>query len=905
MDNKLITKISDFDIILEWRGCEIIEVLQSSEESPYLKKVAVHISELELDELIVKQSPNVWSLSFDNVYKIDNEVKGIIGIPTPQSLSVRMYKTRTEDNNIKFELDIRHPSFGILNQFNRKGPFVVVSDNGSILLEESVYKLKEFIKAGPEYGRYENNSVSDLVYRAKAKELARIAGSSIESWLEKEELFIPEALGIEMSGDLNSGLEIRPIAKGVKNAALNEKLARSKGKKSVIWDPSGSSRKRMIIEPDQRHSVEQLTESNCNISPDNIADFLDTPEAFLPDGFDLSEFSDRVKGLKIRVYDSRPYIHVRKEKLQWFPDVSINLEKPDGSDGKELPPNITPVEYAEKVKKASKEGKTNFIHDNSIIHFDPDTVNTINNLQAIAGPKMNKGMTGSQSYILDVYDNVNKLGFSIDDVESKINEVEVVRDIDNYDIPDSINAELYPYQVTGYNWLRTLDDRGHSGLLADDMGLGKTLQVISYLAALHEAERVCPSVAILPKTLIQNWFNEISKFYPKLRVAQYKGGAVSGASDFENVDLVLTTYDTLRRNQVDMAKVDWKVVICDEAQAIKNPTTGRTTAVKALKSESRIAMTGTPVENGLSEFWSIMDWVNPGLLGYRKEFRSNYEKPIVNATNDSERARYVASLQNKVLNYFLRRMKYEVLEGLASKSIHRLTAPLSAAQTIQYKNLIEEARNGGREAMLGCLQKLLKLCACPWSDDEVFMVDGSSDDIQKCPKLGMTLNIIESIHDKGEKVLIFVDRLSVQTLLQNVIWRRFGVRAELINGKITDGRQAIVDRFSDMDGFQVMILSPKVGGTGLNITSANHVIHYMRPWNPAIENQATDRVHRIGQEKEVHVYLPISTWQDGDNKSVEEVLDELIESKVQLATDVIIPSAKIKLDKEVMDRVFK
>ena len=908
MDNMIQSQITDVDVLLKWSGPDLSDDIGISELPPVARKAAVHLSELQLDGVTSPLTNSSWSLGFDQIDCIGDDIKDILGIPRPTKLQSHVYTPSSGGTkSTTLSLDIRHAEVGVLSRYPRRAPFFDLGNGRLVLPETGIRELEAHLHQGPQDGEYESPVASKQAYLAESKRLASAAGAAVEPWLDREEFEFPDSIGLNMAGDLSQGLELKPTAEGIENEAINERLHNSRGNKSVVWTGEGRQRKRVILKPAQREALLELSRSGSRIEPEDIADFLDTPEAFLPPGFDLSDFSDRVKGLKIRVYDSRPYVHVRREKLKWIPDISIDLQSTDENqhEGRvKRPPSLSSAEYKEKVANATREGRTSFIHDGAVIRFGPATDESLDQLRNIAGPDLDQGISGSRCYILDIFENIDALEFSIDPEEGAEADDDLVRDIQEFDLPGCLDATMRPFQIVGYNWLRTLDKRGHSGLLADDMGLGKTLQVISHLAAMHELDRVSPSLAIVPKTLIENWFQEIQKFCPNLRVAQFQGGSIPDSSVFDGVDLVLTTYETLRRNQVDLAKIDWSVVICDEAQAIKNPTTGRTTAVKSLKSHTRIAMTGTPVENGLSELWSIMDWVQPGLLRSRLEFRREFERPIVEANDEESRRQYVRGLQEKVLNHYLRRMKVEVLEGLAEKHIHRIDVPLSLQQMEHYGRLVESARHGGRGAMLSCLQQLLRLCACPWDDNEAYSVEGSPDDIEQCPKLGVVLETLDAIQAKEEKALIFVDRIAAQALLQNVIRRRYGIPVDLINGKITEGRQAIVDRFNAMNGFQVMILSPKVGGTGLNITSANHVIHYMRPWNPAIENQATDRVYRIGQERDVHVYLPIATWIDGSEKSVEEVLDELIQSKTELATDVIVPTARMSLDKEVMGRIF-
>jgi SNF2 family DNA or RNA helicase len=334
------------------------------------------------------------------------------------------------------------------------------------------------------------------------------------------------------------------------------------------------------------------------------------------------------------------------------------------------------------------------------------------------------------------------------------------------------------------------------------------------------------------------------------------------------------------------------MVVCDEAQYAKNPTTQRTCAVKALKSKHRAALTGTPVENGLIEFWCIMDFVQPGLLGSWADFRKEYERPIVQGENE-ERENKIKYLIGRIKGYYLRRLKEQALE-LPSKNIDIRNTGLSDQQFEIYREIAKSARAGGRGAKLAAIQKLLMLSAHPVT---VKARDSIRDyESAECPKLKVTISILSEIRDLNEKAIIFTDFKIIQRVLQENIRKAFGIWPDIINGEITGNRQIIIDIFSEKQGFNVIILGHQVAGVGLNITAANHVIHYTRPWNPAKENQATDRVHRIGQEKEVTVYYPVVT--DSRFVTVEQRLDELIRSKADLARDVLRPTHEFKVNPE-------
>jgi SNF2 family DNA or RNA helicase len=427
------------------------------------------------------------------------------------------------------------------------------------------------------------------------------------------------------------------------------------------------------------------------------------------------------------------------------------------------------------------------------------------------------------------------------------------------------------------------------------MGLGKTVQVIAHMLRLKDSGTLGPHLVVVPKTLVENWGREIRKFSNNLLAVFVYDGVTRwpGKGDFAGIDVVLTTYDTLRRDQARLATVDWDMVVCDEAQYAKNPTAQRTSAVKALKSRHRSALTGTPVENGLIEFWCIMDFVQPGLLGSWADFRTNYERPII-AADAERRDELVNKLLGEIRGHYLRRLKSDILKDLPPKHYHFKPVALEERQYELYREIARRAKIGGRGAALGAIQQLLMLCAHPAAVGSAQVFAPFPE--YQFPKINETIGILEDIRSANEKVVIFTDFKEIQRQLQDAIRKKFGIWPDIINGEMTHNRQVVIDMFSEKPGFNVLILGHQVGGVGLNITAANHVIHYTRPWNPAKENQATDRTHRIGQTKPVNVYYLIV--KDERFTTVEVRLDELIRSKEDLARDVLRPSAEMKVQIE-------
>ena len=451
--------------------------------------------------------------------------------------------------------------------------------------------------------------------------------------------------------------------------------------------------------------------------------------------------------------------------------------------------------------------------------------------------------------------------------------------------PPGLKANLRPYQQTGYGWLRFVARLGLGACLADDMGLGKTVQVIALLLDLKREKTRQPSLLVVPASLIANWKAELARFAPSLTFRVVHPSEVStnlpalqpkGAGRF---DLIVTTYGMLTRT--DWIKEHrWRLLILDEAQAIKNSGTKQTRAVKELQGRSRIAMTGTPIENRLSDLWSLFDFLNPGLLGSPKEFGS-FVKRLQNDEPPS-----FEPLRSLVRPYILRRLKTDksVIADLPDKTEVKAFCGLSKHQIALYEHAVRELADQlndvdgmkRRGIVLSYLMRFKQICNHP------AQVTGTHDYIpERSGKFARLAEIIEEIASRQEKVLIFTQFREITDPLANYLATLFGQEGLILHGGTTvKQRKERVDQFQGEDGPPFFVLSLKAGGTGLNLTAASHVIHFDRWWNPAIENQATDRAFRIGQKKNVLVHKFICRG------TVEERIDEMIERKSQVAGEV-------------------
>jgi hypothetical protein len=463
---------------------------------------------------------------------------------------------------------------------------------------------------------------------------------------------------------------------------------------------------------------------------------------------------------------------------------------------------------------------------------------------------------------------------------------------------DGLKAVLRPYQQAGLRWLYLLVKLGLGACLADDMGLGKTIQVLSLLLVLKRqsgGEKPRPSLLVAPASLLANWAAEIERFTPGLKALIAHPSALPAAElkDFpkerlENIDLVLTSYGSVLRIPW-IQDFKWRLAVLDEAQAIKNPGAQQTRAVKKLKATARLALTGTPVENRLSDLWSIFDFVNPGLLGSAKEF-GKFTKRLANDPQVSFRP-----LRELVKPYILRRLKTDkaVISDLPGKTEVKTFCPLVRKQAALYQQAVEEMKKELATAagirrkglVLAFLMRFKQICNHPsqWLGDGAW----SESESGKWTRLR---DIAEVVAARQEKMLVFTQFREVTAPLAAFLQTVFLRPGLVLHGDIeVKKRQDLVRRFQEDESIGFFVLSLKAGGSGLNLTAASHVVHFDRWWNPAVENQATDRAFRIGQTKNVMVHKFVCRG------TVEEKIDELIESKRQLSGELLEGGAEIQL----------
>ncbi len=661
---------------------------------------------------------------------------------------------------------------------------------------------------------------------------------------------------------------------------------------------------------------------------------------------DLSHYSNRIQDIGIEKPFYSAFIARKSEDGGWFPD-NVVFGVFYTPEGEKEPVSLSFDEsmindFKEKLRKAKDEENESFSFPgcpHSIKINDGETIAaTFNDISHdVKNGRFNpdKGQKEQKKKTsLLIKPNVDKLDYT----EQKGN-LSLPPGL-KPKIPRSLkkSIQLKEHQINGLVWLQYLwkkspiDCRG--ALLADDMGLGKTLQLLSMIAAcLEENPSLEPFLVVAPVSLLENWRQEIEKFFlpdsmPLLtlygqtlaskrlpREAVARELAQMGITRLLQKDwlgqakVVLTTYETLRDLEFSLAAQKWSAMICDEAQKIKNPNAMVTRAAKKQNARLKIACTGTPVENTLTDLWCLFDFAQPGLLGALNDFGTQYRRPI-EAENDAEKEQ-VEKLRAIIAPQIMRRTKAEVAKDLPRKIIVNecRNLPMSERQRALYANAISQfqqretnmAPRSGLQSPLGLLQYLRRLCSDPRPIGLIATEADLTKDVEKnSPKMAWLLNRLGQIREKSDKVIVFCEFRDLQRVLKKAIYERFKINADIVNGSTSTNarnalnRQKLIKAFQENDGFGIIILSPLAVGFGVNIQAANHVIHFTRPWNPAKEDQATDRAYRIGQTKDVFVYYPVVVAHDF--LSFDAKLDQLLERKRALSQDMLNGAGDIKPD---------
>lgn len=439
-------------------------------------------------------------------------------------------------------------------------------------------------------------------------------------------------------------------------------------------------------------------------------------------------------------------------------------------------------------------------------------------------------------------------------------------------IPDGIHATLYEYQKKGFNWMRNMLQASQGCILGDEMGLGKTLQVITVFADMKKRGNT-PMLVVAPVSLLENWKRECDHFAPDLDVLVHHGSKRTGrATELKSHDVVVISYNTAVSDLSMLKMINWTCVVLDEAQNIKNPSSERAKSVKAFSRQSSIAVTGTPFENHITDIWSLVDFVVPGLLGTLSTFKNNVSDDVLGAEK----------IEPVLSPIMIRRLVKDVANDLPEKIVIPQAIVMSDYERENYERYRMEAKNSidsGKAVSLAVLQKLRMFCTHQWLCEDISKTDPAEHSI----KYQRFCEIIEEIISRNEKVIVFTSYKKMFDIFMEDIPKRYGIEINCINGDTpVEERQKIVDWFNNFEGSVMLALNPRAAGTGLNITGANHVIHYNLEWNPSLEDQSSARAYRRGQKKNVFIYRLYYA------DTVEQIVNERIERKREIASTAIV-----------------
>ncbi len=623
---------------------------------------------------------------------------------------------------------------------------------------------------------------------------------------------------------------------------------------------------------------------------------------------ETSQYSERVIGIDPWRKPVLPWIKPRPNS--WLPD-SFGLMVGEGDAQQRL--EIPPAEVGEvlaRIEAAAANGDAEIKIGDVLVPATPATITALKDLAQLVSvapkddQKTDAPSAVADKYFLQINDNIEDL------VYAPLTRAKAVPSAPAQ-LPGTVTTTLKAHQIDGFRWLADAWRSGRPGvLLADDMGLGKTLQTLAFLCWLRQEGVSQPFLIVAPTGLLANWREEISRHlvpgalgeivsaYGSGLAAMRTGRGTDVASGAAQLDvqgwtsagIVLTTYETLRDYHVSLARSDFAVVAFDEAQRIKNPAAQITRAAKTMRARFNVALTGTPVENRLQDLWSITDVVHPGLLGSSKDFEGTYGTADIETLKTLNTRLTVAAAPWPP--FMLRRMKADHVEGLPAKRLNECVETMPPMQANAYAAAVNRALalrdSTDSVAILETLARLRSVSLCPVLPQPGPNFEDNSARLKAC------FAVLTDIHKRGEKALIFCESLALQPLLAAEIRRRFGLSnpVSCISGEVAgDQRQRLVSQFQNRPlGFDVMILSPRAGGVGLTITAANHVIHLTRWWNPAVEDQATDRVYRIGQTRDVDVWVPIAEHPDPalSAASFDRKLADLLARKRNLAQGLLI-----------------
>lgn len=905
-------------------NCFVFQIVDKNGKINHLEPAYLALRQL-LDEGFASLDVNGnVKVPFDNVYALDKLDCSLLGLPKIYPYIVYVDLKGIFPNNMEYKISYRTFAGGdVLPRIRRLGPVVTLNVRNSeidYLLTQEQFALVNAIDEYNALPRNEKIQSTSLKRFAEIKELSQKSASILlNQMLNSRNVILPKKVVLDFSRNADDGiLSVAPNF----GTDVEKDLLSSFDKNSSIKDVYTAVNKKMekslvVLDEKQQTELKKVKQYRKVGDPKKIKALVEHPEeVFDPEVLSLDYlYSERVIG--IGLYTPKIYPFVSPYKSQWIPSFEVE-DRTNGTtkifikDVADLMELEDAINQAEKLRKNHCEFKgANIGLDDARQMLEKSRIQ-LNKQETVteSGANSIEGMAKTHKVLL-IEDNMDKLGYKVDS--------------DHLVLPESLKFKANPnlaseftlkrHQEEGIAWLQDLCMNAAGCLLADDMGLGKTLQVLYLLdwhAQFHNSNK--PYLIVAPVSLLENWSREYKRFFINAMPVSILDKVPTNRDDLfikqhSYKHIMIIGYEAMRRAQISLGAISFAIVVLDEAQKIKTPSTMVTNAAKALKADFRIAMTGTPVENSYMDFWCIMDFSIPGLLGNARSFAQKFQAPLkIASTNVDEVGR---ELRKKVGGYFLRRLKTELSDELPKKKEEMHYIEMPSVQLEQYINVINmgsDARKNERTpAPLQRIQELRKVCDHPYlgmKNVEEISVD---ELIKSSAKLMATIHIMDEIKTKNEKVIVFTERRDMQRMLQRVFFVKYKIEVCVINGETSTrskgnnvSRQTVIDRFQEKQGFNIIIMSQLAAGVGLNVTEANHVIHYSRHWNPAKEMQATDRVYRIGQKKDVYIHYPMAVTPRFATFDV--ILNDLLARKTSLATASLYPTDQIEITPAELDK---
>lgn len=914
----------------------------------------------ESDIFDISEDGNKLILDYENIYSLNKETMEILKLPSFLDGAVYIDNSTyfLNINGVKFDYKITDG----LNEYRilYKNYVSNKDTNEKYFLEKEQYELVKLVDT---YNKdNDKNKLANEQYKllSAIKETAHKTNVILNETLRKEdELIVLEKIELDfltLDGDF---LEVVPYSSEL-DETQNEKLKEAFRKANVSQDfytlDLGRKKIKIVVNQELKNGLKTVKKKDSKITK---KDFISRKSEIFENESENIEFNYGPRCAGLGYLNYRPTPPQNNSEVDWFykefPEILTDpiirlkpehlnylkekLETPD--DETELEFNteegmkkiIIPKEDLEneilKLEKSIKEvseynnvsmlnelievaennPELDYFEYNGNYVKNPKNINHMKNIRDSIKENEKEKIAKEKEKVLLLKDNIIELEYQENLIKGRSEKVE---------IPKSLKINLFEHQEEGVLKMQSLykSSKINGLLLCDDMGLGKTIQILTFLAWLKENKEITPSLIVMPTSLITNWYNqdddkdkmgEIQKFFnpDTFKVAILDGKKSSDEIlKLNNFDIVLSSYESLRLNHKETGKIKWKVIVCDEAQKMKNPKTLLTTAIKTQNVQFKIACSATPIENTLIDLWCLADFVKPGLLKSQKQFEKEFMNQLkVKDIDDDKRNDLNNRLRDTINDFYIRRTKDEKMPPDFPKKIVVYERINPSKIQKEKMNELYDLRSMGGTA-LAIIQGLIMVCSHPLLIDKSEKLETDNNIlIESAYKLERIYHILSDIKEKNEKVIIFTKFRKMQEILKNVIIHWYGIRTNIINGEIdTHSRRRLLDEYRKKQGFNVIILSPEAAGVGLNIVEANHVIHYTRHWNPAKEEQATDRAYRIGQKKDVYVYYPIigaiENIKDNYEREIFETVNEWIDT--QINEDVKDKSPEEKLNKIII-----